>query len=119
MGLRKGVRGHDLGVEGVQIRCRGRENLAFSGRHRERRFQLKAHVGGMQIPGLIVAGYAHCTRTRSVISRVLIHQRKKREGSRVREVRSESPVLADPSGGIRMWIFVVLMVLELSRSRVN
>ena len=119
VGLREGVRGHHLGVEGVQIGCRSRENLACGGGYRERRFQLKAHVWGMQIPGLIMAGYAHCTRTRRVISRVLIHQRRKREGSRVQQVRSESPMIADSSGGIRMWIFVVLMVLELSRSIVN
>lgn len=119
VGLRKGVRGHDLGVKGVQVRCRGRENLAFRGGHRERCFQLKAHIWSVQIPSLIVTGYAHCTRARSVISRVLVHQRRKREGSRVQQVRSKSPVIVDPSGGIRMWIFIVLMVLELSKSRVR
>lgn len=71
----------------------------------------------MQIPGLIVAGYAHRTRTRSVESRVVVHQGRKSDGSRVQEVRGESPRIADASGSVRIGIFVVLMVLELSTSR--
>ncbi len=85
--------------------------IGLRGRHRQGRAQAERHAGRMEVTGLTVEPrMLTAGRRRCIITRWLIHQRRKGERVGIEQGRGEAPrVLVAPRGGI----VIVRMILEL------